>query len=343
MVRRAPERNCWRPAIVAPSSAWRLRLLGELCRQAVETLAQFRELGLLAVNRGGEVGLPGLRLAEGDAALRELAREARPAAAEDGPVQGLPLRLTLLEAARSSGLALQGAQVAFDLADDVVEAQEVRRRLLELHLGDLLARLVARDPGGFLDQPAAFLGLAREDEADLALLDHRVGADAQAGVHEQVLDLLEPHRLAVQAVLRLAAAEDAAGDGHPAVVTESAAGEARIGEKGERDLAHAEGLPLLGAVEDDVLHGVAAHRLGALLAEDPGDGVREVRFAAAVRTDDAGDSAGEQDVDRVDERLESRDIEAFELEHSRIPREGSEATRGDGGAQPVGVLYGKDS
>ncbi len=179
------------------------RLLGELRGEPVDLLAQLGELGLLAVDVGGEVGLPRLRLAEGDAALRELAREARPAPAEDRTVERLPLRLALLEAARGPRLALERAQVALDLAHDVVEAQEVRRRLFELQLGDLLARLVAGDPGRLFDQLAALLGLPREDEADLPLLDHRVGADAQSGVHQQVLDLLEADRLAVQAILRL--------------------------------------------------------------------------------------------------------------------------------------------
>jgi hypothetical protein len=258
-------------------------------------------------------------------------------------VEGLPLGLALLEAARGAGLALERAEVALDLAHDVVEPQEVRRRLLELHLGDLLARLVARDPRRLFDQLAAFLRFARQDEADLSLFDHRVGADAESGVHQQVLDLLEADRLAVQAVLRLAAAEDAAGDRHPAVLPQSAAGEARIGEEGQGDFTHPEGLPLLGTVENDVFHGVAAHRLGALLAEDPGDGVRKVRFSAAVRTDDTGDPAREQDVDGIDERLETRDIEAFELEHSRIPREETEANRGGGRCTTCGVFRSKHS
>src|SRR5690606_34597741 len=91
---------------------------------------------------------------------------------------------------------------------------------------------------------------------------------------------------------------------------------------------HTERLALLGAVEDDVFHRAGAHRLRALLAEHPGDRVREVRLAAAVRADDPGHAAGETDLDRIDERLETRDLETLELEHANHSlREGGQGSR----------------
>src|SRR5581483_6385731 len=53
-----------------------------------------------------------------------------------------------------------------------------------------------------------------------------------------------------------------------------------IDERG-RDLGHAGGLAVAGAGEDHVFHAGAAQRLGRLLTQDPGDGVRDVRLAAA--------------------------------------------------------------
>jgi hypothetical protein len=43
---------------------------------------------------------------------------------------------------------------------------------------------------------------------------------------------------------------------------------------------------------------------GALLAEHPADGVDDVRLAAAVRTDDAGDARGQLEHGAFHERLE---------------------------------------
>jgi hypothetical protein len=59
---------------------------------------------------------------------------------------------------------------------------------------------------------------------------------------------------------------------------------------GQRDLGHAERLPGVGAVEDDVRHFAAAEGLGGLLAEHPADGVRDVGLTATIRPDDAGDA-----------------------------------------------------
>ena len=58
----------------------------------------------------------------------------------------------------------------------------------------------------------------------------------------------------------------------------------------EVDLGDADSLPGRGAREDDVLHGLAAKRLGRLLAEDPQDGVGDVGLARAVGSDDDGDT-----------------------------------------------------
>ena len=48
------------------------------------------------------------------------------------------------------------------------------------------------------------------------------------------------------------------------------------------------GLRVLRPVENHPFHLVGAQRLGALLPDDPADGVRDVALAAAVRPDDRG-------------------------------------------------------
>ena len=61
-------------------------------------------------------------------------------------------------------------------------------------------------------------------------------------------------------------------------------------DEGKRDLSHTRGLAVAGARKDNVFHLDAAQGFGRLLAEHPGDGIRYVGFAAAVRSDDGGDA-----------------------------------------------------
>src|SRR5690606_8288853 len=78
--------------------------------------------------------------------------------------------------------------------------------------------------------------------------------------------------------------------------------------EGDGHLGHARRAALLGAVEDDVLHGGAAQMLGAHLAHDPAQRVYDVRLAAAVRPDDTGDPFAEAHGDAVGKRLEALDF-----------------------------------
>ena len=103
-------------------------------------------------------------------------------------------------AAGLRGLPLQRSALLVDFVDDVVEAREVLLRGFELELGRAAARLVLRDPRGLFDQLPP-IGRARaQDHPDLALLDDGVGLLAQARVHQQFVDVLEPARLAVDQV-----------------------------------------------------------------------------------------------------------------------------------------------
>src|SRR6185436_17620961 len=141
------------------------------------------------------------------------------------------------------------------------------------------ARAVLRDPRRFLDEEAAVGRLARQDQADLALLDDRVGLATEARVHEQLVDVAQAAHVAVHQVLALAVAVEPAGHEALGVAVRAVAVEA--GDL-EADLGHGQRLPRLAPREDHVLHRRAAEALDALLAEDPGDGVRDVALPAAV-------------------------------------------------------------
>ena len=77
------------------------------------------------------------------------------------------------------------------------------------------------------------------------------------------------------------------------------------------DLRIARLLPLQGAAEDHVLHLAAPEGLGGLLTHDPADGVGDIRFAAAVGTDDGGDVLSKAENGLVREGLESLYFQCF--------------------------------
>src|SRR5690606_6049496 len=72
--------------------------------------------------------------------------------------------------------------------------------------------LVAADPGGLFEELAPLLGPAREDRVHHSLLDDGVRVGAQTGIAEEVVQVTEAARLAVELVLAPALAVDRAPD-----------------------------------------------------------------------------------------------------------------------------------
>ena len=117
---------------------------------------------------------------------------------------GLELLGQAAVAAGGVGLALQRLEVPPDLLHEVAEPLEIDRRRLEAPLGLLLALAVLEDPGRLLDDGPPVLRAGLEDGVEAPLAhDHVLGA-AHPGVGEQLGDVEEPARLAVDGVARLA-------------------------------------------------------------------------------------------------------------------------------------------
>ena len=114
--------------------------------------------------------------------------------------------------ARLARLPLETLELLFHLVHDVIHAQQVLLGRLELERGLPPAGPVLGDPGRLLDEGPAVGGLAGEDQADLALLDDGVRLGAEAGVHEQLVDVPQAADLAVHEVLALPVAVEPPGD-----------------------------------------------------------------------------------------------------------------------------------
>ena len=107
-------------------------------------------------------------------------------------------RISLLQRAVLLGLlghAVEVLDLPIELAQDVVDAQQVLARALHLALGSQFAAAIQRRAGGFLDEQAAILRLGVDQLLDAPLLDDRVGLGADAGAEKELGDVLQAARL----------------------------------------------------------------------------------------------------------------------------------------------------
>ena len=181
---------------------------------------------------------------------------------------------------------------------------------VELAQRPLLALPVLEDTGGFLDEAAPVLGTGGEHGVERALPDHDVHLAADAGVGQQFLDVEQPAGAAVDRVLGLAGPVHQPADRDLGVVDRQ---DAVAVVDGEQHLGPAERGAAGRAGEDDVFHLPAAERLGALLAEHPGDGVDDVALPGAVRADHTGHAGLELQGRGAREGLEAPQGQALEV------------------------------
>ena len=184
-------------------------------------------------------------------------------------------------------LAGEAPDLRLHLGDQVLDPLEVDRGLLQPALGAVLPVAIEADPGRLLEERAPLLGAVGEEQVDHLGFDHDAGVAAQAGAAQQVLDVAQPDRRAVEQVVALARAGEPPGDHHlPVGDREVAVG---VVEE-ERDFGDVDRAPGRRALEDHVLHLAAAEQPGRLLAQHPAHRVGDVGFAAAVGPDDGGDA-----------------------------------------------------
>ncbi len=203
---------------------------------------------------------------------------------------------------RRVGLLLERPELTGDLTDEVVEAQQIALGGFEAPLGAFPALAELEHAGRFLDDAAAVVGVGGQHLVELALADDDVLLAADPGVGQQLLDVEQAARHPVQLVLGVAVPEERARDRHLRELDRQEMG--GVVDR-QRNLGAAERRALRGAGEDDVVHAATAHGARALRAEDPRDGVDEVRLARPVRPHDHRHAGLELEHRLVGERLEA--------------------------------------
>ena len=180
----------------------------------------------------------------------------------------------------------QRLHLQLQLGDLVVDAHQILLCALQLPLGLLLAVAVLADARRLLEHLPALAGFDGQDLVDLALSNDGVALPAHAGVHEQLIHVLEPHGLAVDIILRLPAAVIAAGHRHLRLI----AVKYMLGiVNDQRHLGKAHGPALFGAAEDYILHLGAAKLAAVLLTHDPADGIGYIGLSGPIGAHDGGD------------------------------------------------------
>ena len=222
------------------------------------------------------------------------------------------LLLQHLVALRRLSLPLEVVELLGDLVAQVVEPVEVLGRVAHPRLGLLAPLLVFGDAGGLFEIDPQLLRLGLDQARDHPLLDNGVGTWPQAGTEKDVGDVAAAAAGAVEKVVGLAVAGNAAThrDFVEAGVFAANAAVAVVEHQLDRRLRHR--LARRRAIEDDIVHRLPAQMLGRRLTHDPAYRVDDIRFATAVRPDDAHQIAGQIQRGGIDERLEAGEFDLVE-------------------------------
>ena len=91
-------------------------------------------------------------------------------------------------------LQLHGTNLAFDLTDDICDAQEVLLGALQFSLGHKLAAFVLTGAGRFFYESPPVFGLGVDQFIDPSLLDNGIGFTPHAGPQKKLDDVFQPTR-----------------------------------------------------------------------------------------------------------------------------------------------------
>ena len=207
-------------------------------------------------------------------------------------------------------LPLERRDPAVEPGHQVFETSEIGLGLAQLGFRVAAADMQPGDAGRLFEHLAPFGRSGRDDLRDLALADEGGGVRTGRRIREQQGDVLGPYVVSVQAVGAARAALDPAHDFD--LASFHLARQHDFGEIARR----ASG----GSCEYDVVHPPAAHGFRRVLAHDPADRLEQVRLAAAVGSDDAGQSRLDVERGRFDEGFETGQAQLFEDHRRAGPR-----------------------
>ncbi len=202
---------------------------------------------------------------------------------------------------RLTCLLLQAIDLTGELADDVLDAGEIGFGSLEAQFGFMAAGMQSGDAGGVFQHAAALVGTRLNDLADLALVDEGGRSRTCGGIREQNLHVTRAHILAIDAINRACFALDPARDFQHLLIVHGGGRRAIGVVDGHRHFGVVACRAVAGTGEDHGVHVGGTQRLVRSFAHRPAQGFDQVRFAAAVGTDNAGEARLDQKICRFNE------------------------------------------
>ena len=216
------------------------------------------------------------------------------------------------------GLFFKLVQVGVEFTQDVFDTREVLTGVGESVFGFASTLFVFGDACSLFQEKAQFFRLGFDDATDRALTDDGIGPRAQACAQEHVLDIAPAHRLVVDEITAGAIAGQHALDRNLRVLAPLSPGPVVIVVKDQFHTGAAGSLSGGGAVEDDVLHGLATQFAGPTLAQHPTHRIHDVGFAAAVGTDHPHQLTGKHEIGRFCERFETGQFDRTETHRGSL-------------------------
>ena len=203
------------------------------------------------------------------------------------------------------GLAFKLFQIGIELAQDVFDTGEVFTRVAQAVFGLAAALFVFGDAGRLFQKQAQLFGLGLNDAADRALTNDGVGPGPQTGAQKHILHIAAAHRLVVDVVAAGAVSGQHPFDRNFGKLTPLPARAVVTVVKNQFDTGAAGRFSSGGAIEDDVLHGLAAQLAGTALAQHPTHRVDDVGFAAAIGAHHTHQLTGQHEMGGFGKRLEA--------------------------------------
>ena len=178
------------------------------------------------------------------------------------------------------------------------------------------ALLVFGHTGRLFQEKPQLLGLGLDDAADRALADDGIGARPQTRAQKHVLHITTAHRLVVDVITRGAITAEHPFDGNfsklPPLPARAVVGVV----KDQLDTRTTSRLAGGGAVEDHILHRLAAQLAGPAFTEHPAHCIHDVGFATTVGADHAHQLTRQHESGGLSEGFKTRKLDRIEA-HSQ--------------------------
>ncbi len=203
-------------------------------------------------------------------------------------------------------LLFETFHVLFDLEQQILYAFQISIRVFQLFQRFLLALFEFGDAGSLFEKHSPRIVFIVEQVINHSEFNNGVAVGCNSGIEEQIRDVFQATGHAIQEIFTFTAPVQPAGDRDLRIFRWE---NVLCVVNGEGNLGHLLSRSLTGAVKDDILHLLGPEGAGFLFAQYPANRVNNVRFSAAIGSDNTRDSFVKIDNNFVGKTLKSFDLQ----------------------------------